>query len=128
MRHHALLLASLLATLTGCSGSADGTAQLVSVRSEPAGAACTVARGTAVLGIVDPTPGALPVGASDQDLTVTCQKPGWQPATGTVKAGYRGIGFGQLITGGAAAVVEDAVKRTDFRYDASGALVTLTPR
>lgn len=99
----------------------------MAIRTTPDGAACTVTRAGTVLGVVDPTPGSLAVGPSGKDLLVTCRKPGQQPASGAVKAVYRGVGFGQLVTGGFAAVVEGAVKSTDFRYDPAGASVTLPP-
>ena len=50
-----------------------------------------------------PTPGSLAVTPSEKGLVVTCTKPGWQTAVGTVDAVYKGIGFGQLLSGGAAA-------------------------
>ncbi len=119
-------IAALLVALAGCSAG-DTATQQVAIRTAPAGASCTVTRGRTVLGVVDLTPGSLAVGPSDKDLLVTCNKPGWQPASGTVKAIYRGVGLGHLVTGGFAAVVEDAVKSTDFRYDPIGASVTLPP-
>ena len=58
-----------------------------------------------------------------------------QVAIRTVPAGAactvtraRSVGLGHLVTGGFAAVVEDAVKSTDFRYDPAGASVTLSPK
>ena len=120
MRHLSFTLAAMIA---GCSAAADpGT---VAIRSTPAGASCTVQRGGTVLGVVNPTPGTLPVGPSERDLLVTCTKPGYRAATATVKAVYKGVGFGQLLTGGAAAVVESAAKGTDFHYDPAGASITL---
>lgn len=115
----------LLATLAGLAGC-GATTQLVAIRTVPEGANCTVARNGVVLGVVAPTPGRLSVGFSDRNLDVTCLKSGWQPATETVRAAYTGIGFGQLITGGPAAVVTDAVKSTDFRYDPNGVVIELT--
>ena len=117
------LLVVLAQGLAGCSSADPGT---VTIRTVPAGASCTVQRGGTVLGVVNPTPGSLPVDPSEKDLLVTCTKPGYQAATGTVKAVYRGVGFGQLLVGGAAAVIESAAKGTDFRYDPAGASVTLT--
>ena len=111
----------------GCASAPGGGNQTVQVHSEPAGAACTVSRGGAVVGAVDPTPGQIVVGPSEKDLLVTCTKPGWQTGTGAVKAIYKGFGLGQLLTGGAAAVVEDAAKGTDFHYDDAGATVILPP-
>ena len=116
----------LAAALAGCASHSAGP-QTVAVRSDPPGAACTVERAGTVIGTVDPTPGALAVDHSDKPLTVTCRKPGWLPATGTVAAIYKGIGLGQLLTGGAASVVEDAVKSTDFTYDGNGVTVVLPP-
>ncbi len=102
--------------------------QQVSVRTVPDGAACSVARGGTPLGAVDPTPGSLAVGHSRTDLTVTCRKPGWIPATGTVAAKYQGVGVRQLLNGGIASIVEDAATSSDFSYDPAGVTVTLGRR
>ena len=123
---HMLLLTGLAGCLAGCSSAGAGVGQ-VAIRTDPSGATCTVQRGGTVLGVVAPTPGVLAVDPSERDLLVTCTKPGFQPASGTVKAIYKGVGVGQLLTGGAAAVVEDAAKGTDFRYDPAGVTVTLAP-
>ena len=110
----------------GGRGAAPPGPAPVASATNPAGATCTVQRGGTVLGVVL-TPGSLVVAPSERDLTVTCTKPGWQPAAGTVKAIYKGVGFGQLLTGGAAAVLEDAAEGTDFHYDPAGANLTLVP-
>ncbi len=123
MRQVMLLLAG---TLAGC-GAPAGTPGQVAITTVPSGASCTVQRGGTVLGVIAPTPGSLAAGPSEKDLAVTCTKPGWQTAVGTVKAVYQGVGLGQLLSGGAAAVVEDAAKGTDFHYDPAGATLTLVP-
>ena len=98
----------------------------MTIRTEPPGATCTVTRGGTTLGMVDPTPGTLIVDHSDKDLTVTCRKPGWRETVGTIAAHYNGIGLRSLITGGAAAIVEEAATSTDFSYE-SGGTITLLP-
>ncbi len=124
MRRVGLML--LVSLVCGCSGAPPGGPAPVAIGTNPAGATCTVQRGGTVLGVVS-TPGSLTVTPSEKDLMVTCTKPGWQNAAGTVKAIYKGVGFGQLVTGGAAAVVEDAAKGTDFYYDPAGVTLTLVP-
>ena len=124
MRRVGLML--LVSLVCGCSGSPPDGPAPVAIETNPAGATCTVQRGSTVLGVVS-TPGSLAVTPSEKDLTVTCMKPGWRTAIGSVKAIYKGVGFGQLLTGGAAAVVEDAAKGTDFHYDPAGATLTLVP-
>ncbi len=115
-----------LALLAGCAAPAPGAVQTVSIGSDPPAASCTVSRGGGVLGTVDPTPGTLSVTQSDKELTVTCRKRGWQPGTGTLAALYRSPGFGRIVSGGLAGVVEDAAKSDDFYYDSSGFVVRLT--
>ena len=124
MRPVTLLLAFAVA---GCGGAASVPPGQVAITTAPSGARCSVQRGGTVLGVVDPTPGSLVVSPSEKDLVVTCSKPGWQTAVGTVKAVYKGFGVGQLLSGGAAAVLEDAVAGTDFHYDPAGASLTLVP-
>ncbi len=124
MRQAMLLL--LASTLAGCAVPA-GTPGQVAITTVPSGASCTVQRGGTTLGVVAPTPGSLAVSPSEKDLMVTCTKPGRQTAVGTVKAVYQGIGFGHLLSGGAAAVLEDAATGTDFRYDPAGATLMLVP-
>ena len=119
-----ILLLTLLAC--GCSGAPQSATDQVTINSDPPGASCTVERGAAVLGVVDPTPGALSVSQSDKALRVTCRKAGWRPGTGEIAALYKGIGVGRLLTGGFAAVAEDTAKSTDFTYDSRGFIVTLT--
>ena len=126
MHTRAYFAFALLNVVAACSGGSSGGAQQVSIRTVPDGAACTVRRGGTVLGTVDPTPGSLAVDSSDKDLAVTCRKPGWGTGSGTVRTVYQGIGLGRLLSGGPAAVVEDAAKSTDFRYD-PGAVITLPP-
>ncbi len=116
----------LVCSAAGCSAP-DSMPGQVAIRTSPAGATCTVRRGDQTLGVVSPTPGSLAVTPSERGLVMTCTKPGWQTAVGTVDAVYKGIGFGQLLSGGAAAVVEDAAKGTDFRYDPAGLTLTLVP-
>ena len=119
-----LLLACAAA---GCSSPDQPGPQQIAVRTDPAGARCTVQQGAAVVGAVDPTPGDVTVQPSEASLTITCRKAGWQTATGSVAAQYKGVGFGRLLAGGAAAVVEDAVKQSDFTYDANPPPIALQP-
>ncbi len=91
--------------------------QQVAVKTDPPGASCTVQKASALVGVVDPTPGEIMVPPSATSLTITCRKPGWRIATGVVAAQYKGVSVGRLLTGGAAAVVEDAVKQSDYIYD-----------
>ncbi len=119
-----IFLLALLAC--GCSGSPQPATDQVTINSDPPGASCTVERGAATLGVVDPTPGTLSVSRSDRALRVTCRKAGWRPGTGELSAVYKGIGVGRLLTGGFATVAEDAAKSADFTYDSSGFIVTLT--
>ncbi len=117
----------LACTLVGCSSPGQPGPQQITVRTEPAGASCTVQQGSAVVGAVDPTPGEVSVQPNEASLAITCRKPGWRTTIGSVAAQYKGVGFGRLLTGGAAAVVEDAVKQSDFTYDANPPPILLQP-
>lgn len=116
----------LLLALLACGCAPQAGADQVTINSDPPGASCTVERGAATLGVVDPTPGVLTVSQSDKPLRVTCRKARWRPGTGEIAALYKGIGVGRLLTGGFAAVAEDAAKSDDFTYDSRGFIVTLT--
>ncbi len=76
---------------------------------------------------VDLTPGVVQVDHSDKDLAVSCTRPGWQPATGTLAARYQKESVGRLLSAGVAGVVEDAASSSDFSYDPQGLTVTLQP-
>ena len=121
------LALTALVVAAGCSPAPAQGPQLVSVRTDPPGAACAVRRVSTPLGVIDPTPGTLAVDRSDKDLTVSCTKPGRQPASGTIATHYNGVGIGRLLTAGAAGVVEDAVKSADFSYDPAGLELKLPP-
>ena len=125
MRHPWPLL--LAFAFAGCGAPGQPGLQQVTIQTEPAGASCTVRQGPTVIGAVDPTPGDLAVQPSEAALAITCRKAGWRSATGSVAAQYKGVGFGRLLTGGAAAVVEDAVKQSDFTYDANPPTIQLQP-
>ena len=119
-------LLGLAGALAACAPTSDGTTQRVAIRTIPDGAACTVQRGTTVLGEVSPTPGSLAVDRSKSNLAVTCRKLGWTTASGMVEAQYKGIGLGKLLNGGIAAVVDDAATSADFAYDPAGITISLT--
>lgn len=122
-----VLLGSCAILGGGCATIATGGAkQSISIESEPAGADCTLTRGSEELGKVK-TPGAITIGRSPSDAEVACVKEGYHE--GRVQMSSRpepGSAFGNFILGGAIGVLVDMETGADHRY-ASSVMVWLAP-
>jgi hypothetical protein len=75
--------------LSACAGDGS-TEQVVTVLSDPPGAACRVTRENLDLGTVPQTPGAIKVSKSVAPLIVACNAAGYETITGGFEARYLG--------------------------------------
>jgi hypothetical protein len=79
LKHTGLFIAA--AQLTGCVSIFEGTSQDIHVVTNPGGATCTFERQGANIGQVAVTPGILTVRKTKYDITIKCDKPGFQQAS-----------------------------------------------
>lgn len=114
MKKFLCMLSVLMAP--GCATVMEGTGQSVSIDSEPPGASCQVNRAGAPIGGVT-TPGSIHLDKSKNDLSVTCQKPGFQTATVASSPHFNGTTFGNILIGGLVGVAVDAATGANYSYD-----------
>ncbi len=115
------ILAALLAPfwLANCATVVDGTDQNVLVTSEPTGAACMLSRDGGQISAVAATPGNVNLDKSKDPITVACAKDGHLDTTATLKSGFRGTTFGNILLGGIIGVAIDAGSGAMNEYPSS---------
>jgi len=85
-----LIGAALLAQGLVACGSDGASEQVVTIVSDPPGAACRVTRENLDLGTVPQTPGSIKVSKSVAPLIVACNAAGYETITGGFEARYLG--------------------------------------
>jgi hypothetical protein len=106
--------------LTGCSTIIEGRSQSIAVNTDPVGATCKFARNGSSLGSVQSTPGSLLIEKTKYDITVTCDKEGYDTATQIDHSGSAGATVGNIIfglLGGPIAWGIDSATGADNKYD-----------
>lgn len=127
MRISRAVAATLLACGTcGCASVVSGTSQTLTLDTVPAGADCSLMRKGLVIGRVNPTPGAVLVQRTRDDITVTCTRDGYQTGTFVNKSGLEAVTFGNIILGGLIGVAIDSASGANNKYDAT-MRITLIP-
>lgn len=116
-----------LALLTSCASIVEGTSQEIVVNTNPEGAACTLEREGVAIARVDPTPGAATIKKTKHDMTIRCNKKGYQEATYFNKSGAAGATFGNIIAGGGIGWAIDSAAGADNKYD-TPVNITLVPK
>lgn len=114
-----LTLAGALIALTACSSITEGTSQVITVTTNPAGADCAFKRQGLVIGRVNPTPGNLKVDKTKHDITIECTKDGFQLASYFNKSDVAGMTAGNLILGGGIGWAIDSATGADNKYDSA---------
>ncbi|PJK28922.1 hypothetical protein [Minwuia thermotolerans] len=113
--------------LTGaCASIVEGSSQTVTVTTDPSGAICELTRDGEVVGVVNPTPGSLVLGKSKDNVSVICEKEGYQNAAGSLPSEFKGMTFGNIIFGGIIGVAVDAGTGAMNEYP-SQVVVRMTP-
>jgi len=115
-----LVLAGVLLGLGGCAAVFDGTSQQISVNTNPPGAQCEFTRHGETIATILATPASATVQKTKYDITITCKKDGYTPATylnhSGVAAATVGDAVGGVLTGGIAWAV-DSGTGADNKYD-----------
>jgi hypothetical protein len=88
----------------------------MSVTSEPSGAVCRLTRDGETVGVVNPTPNSVSVSRSTKDLSVRCERDGFQPGVQTVSPNFQAMTLGNLLIGGVVGVVVDAASGAISQY------------
>lgn len=110
-------------SLGGCATIVDGSTQPISVSSAPEeGAQCTLknSQGTWYL----TTPGSTAVHKTKNDMTITCQKAGFEVGKVVAVSHFGGATFGNILAGGIVGVGIDAASGANYYYE-SPIVVTL---
>lgn len=120
MNRRILILLAIL-PLASCVSVFEGTSQDISVNTTPAEASCVFEREGQSIGSLAKTPGTLTVRKSKYDITIRCDKPGYQQATyinnsGTSAAIAANIVVDILLTAGISSIV-DSANGADNKYE-----------
>jgi uncharacterized protein DUF3108 len=107
----------MMAGLAGCASVMSGTSQTLTLDTIPSGADCSLSRKGLVIGRVNPTPGAVYVQRTHDDITVSCTKEGYQTGSFVNKSGLEAATLGNIILGGLVGVAIDAASGANNKYD-----------
>jgi hypothetical protein len=108
-------------TLTGCASIVSGTSQVVSVETlHPSGpvngATCKLENDKGVYYVT--TPGTVTIHRAYGDLSVKCEKAGFDPGLATVKSSTKGMMAGNIVFGGFIGAGVDAASGAAYDYPA----------
>ena len=116
----------LAAALCGCASIVDGTSQELIVNTDPPGADCALLRQDVPVARISPTPGAATIQKTKDDITVSCEKQGFEKATYLNHSGVAGATVANIILGGGIGWAIDSASGADNKYD-SPVNITLVP-
>lgn len=108
-------VAMLALALGACSSVTEGTSQVLSFESEPAGAECELERAGIKIGKVI-TPGSLTVQKARHDISLTCRKDGYQDAVVAVPYDMAASTLGNVLLGGGIGLIIDAASGASIKY------------
>ncbi len=116
--------------LSGCVSVFEGTSEEINVATNPSEASCTFERDGKTLGTIPKTPGSLVVRKSKYDITIKCDKPGYQQASyfnhsGTTDTIAANVVVDLLLTAGISSIVDSANGADNYYEPAVN--ITLTP-
>jgi hypothetical protein len=122
----AMAAIAVMVGLGGCASVISETSQTLTLDTIPSGADCSLAKKGLVIGRVNPTPGAVYVQRTRDDITVECKKDGYQTGTFINRSGLEAATIGNVILGGLVGVVVDAASGANNKYDEK-MRITLAP-
>lgn len=111
-----ILLAASVAALSACSSIIEGTSQELVINTVPEGANCALLREAQVIGRVTQTPGGITIKKSKHDITVECNKDGYETATFFNKSDVAGATVGNILLGGGIGWAIDSANGADNKY------------
>jgi len=128
MKKAVMLLAAVCGSVSlgGCATILDGTTQEITVNTNPSGAECVFTRQDREIARISTTPAATNIRKSKYDITIICNKPGYQTATYLNKSGNAAATVGNLALGGLIGWGVDSATGSDNKYD-SPVNITLVP-
>lgn len=123
-------LAALGIGLSGCATVFEGTMQDITVTTNPPGAECIFYREGLPIGTIPTTPGILAVRKLKHDITIKCNKPGYQEAqylnnSGLTAVVGANVAVDLILTAGLSSIV-DSSTGADNKYD-SNVNITMIP-
>lgn len=112
---------AMCAALAGCVSVFEGTSQKISVNTNPVDASCVFERQGQPIGTLAKTPGSLTVRKSKYDITIKCDKPGYEQASYINHSGVSAtiaanVAVDILLTAGISSIV-DSADGADNKYD-----------
>ena len=124
--------AGLLAlAAAGCSSIVQGTDQEIAINTNPVAANCILEREGEKIGELTATPGTVTVSKTKHDITIICDKEGYQTASYINDSGWEsgsgaaGIALDVILTLGVSSAIDSATG-ADNRYE-SPVNITLVP-
>jgi hypothetical protein len=123
-------LFALCVGLSACASITEGTSQDISVVTNPAGASCVFERQGMNIGTIASTPATLNIPKRKYDVTIKCNKPGYQEASylnhsGVTAVIAANVATDLLLTAGLSSII-DSSTGADNKYD-SAVNITLIP-
>ena len=113
-------IAAMSVCVSGCALIFEGRSQDISVNTNPAGASCVIDRKGVTLATIPTTPGTAHIQKTKDDITIKCNKPGYQETTYLNHSDVAGATvadvLGGVLTGGAAWAI-DSGTGADNKYD-----------
>lgn len=110
-----LILPSLLLLLQACASIIEGTTQTIAIQSVPAGADCRLLREGMVVASVT-TLGEVTVEKTKHDMTIECEKDGYEVTTVNLDSGIEESAWGNIVLGGGIGWAFDSAMGADNKY------------
>ncbi len=110
-------LIAALALLTSCSSVLEGTSQEIMVNTTPEKAKCEFVRENVTIATISETPASTTVKKDKHDITIKCNKPGYQEATYINKSDVAGATVGNVLAGGVIGWAVDSASGADNKYE-----------
>lgn len=111
-----LLATSLLISLSACASIMEGSSQEITINTTPTGADCALNREGQTIARVNPTPGGVTIKKSKEDITIVCNKPGYEETTFFNNSGSEGATWGNIVLGGGIGWAVDSANGSDNKY------------
>jgi hypothetical protein len=112
----------VLALTSACATIFEGNDHTITVSTKPPGARCDIKRESEPLATIHPTPGSIKIDKSKNDLTISCTKDGYAPASVTSESRMVGTTLGNVGVGllvpvvGVIGLIADAASGANFTY------------
>jgi len=110
-------ISSLILGLAACSSIIEGTNQQIVINTNPPGAKCHLDRNGETIASVDETPGGVNVKKTKYDITIKCNKKGYEDATYLNHSDAAGATVGNVLLGGGIGWAIDSASGADNKYE-----------